>query len=161
MKFIFATKSNIEELLPIFRELEEYYFGENAASLEDIRYYFQKKVFSEQSGVQVILAKDVHNQVVGFATISILYPAPNLSGQVYMKDLFTSSSSRGQGIGKKLMKFIANYALENDCNRLDWTAESSNTEARKFYLAIGAKQVVEKQYFRFEASALSSFASTT
>lgn len=160
MKFIFANKSNIEELLPIFRELEEYYFGEGAASLDDIRNYFQNNVFSEISGVQVILAKDAHGQVVGFATISILYPAPKLSGQVYMKDLFTSASSRGQGVGKMLMKFIAKYALENGCNRLDWTAETSNPIAGNFYLAIGAEQVQEKQYFRFEGSTLSHFAST-
>lgn len=57
------------------------------------------------------------------------------------------------------MKFIANYALEHGCNRLDWTAESSNPVASEFYLAIGAEQILEKQYFRFEGLALSDFAS--
>ena len=161
MKIIFANKSHIEQILPIFRELEEYYFGDKAASLEDIRGYFQSRVFSETSGVQVLLALDDLDQVVGFATISVLYPAPKLSGQIYMKDLYTSTSSRGLGVGKQLMKFIAKYALENGCNRLDWTAESSNPEAGNFYAAIGAEQVKEKQYFRFEDSSLRSFVTAT
>lgn len=161
MKIIFVEKSDIEQILPIFRELEEYYFGEEAASLENIREYFQSRVFSRISGVQVILAKDGFDRVVGFATISVLYPAPKLSGQIYMKDLFTSASSRGLGVGKQLMKFIAKYALENGCDRLDWTAESSNPVARGFYSAIGANQVEEKQYFRFEGHALRNFVTAT
>ncbi|WP_444911327.1 GNAT family N-acetyltransferase [Microbulbifer sp. PAAF003] len=161
MNIKFAEKSDIEQILPIFRELEEYYFGDKAASLREIEDYFQNKVFSEVSGVQVLLAKDVSDKVVGFATIAVLYPAPKLSGQVYMKDLFTSSSSRGLGVGKQLMKFIAKYALENDCNRLDWTAESSNPAAGEFYVSIGAEQIKEKQYFRFEGSALNTFATAT
>lgn len=161
MKIIFANKSHIEQILPIFSELEKYYFGNDAASIEDIREYFHNRVFSEISGVQVIFAENENGQVVGFATISILFPAPKLSGQIYMKDLFTSSSARGQGVGKLLMQFIAKYALENGCNRLDWTAESTNPIAGRFYAAIGARQVHDKQYFRFEGSALSNFATTT
>lgn len=161
MKIIFANKTHIEQILPIFMELEEYYFGGKAASLESIRNYFQSRVFSEISGVQVLLAIDESDQAVGLATFSVLYPAPRLSGQIYMKDLFTSASSRGTGVGKQLMQFIANYALENGCNRLDWTAESSNPVAGEFYAAIGADQVKEKQYFRFEGSALSKFATAT
>ncbi|BBM00127.1 GNAT family N-acetyltransferase [Microbulbifer sp. GL-2] len=115
----FAKKLDIEKILPIFRELEEYYFGDKAASLNEIRDYFLNKVFSEISGVQVLLAMDEPEKVVGFATISVLFPAPKLSGQIYMKDLFTSSSSRGLGVGRQLMRYIAKYALEHGCNRLD------------------------------------------
>ncbi len=160
MNIEFANKSDIEKILPIFRELEEYYFGDAAARLDEIREYFQNKVFSEISGVKVLVAKNESQDVVGFATIAVLYPAPKLSGQVYMKDLFTSSSSRGQGVGQQLMKFIAKYAVDNDCNRLDWTAESSNPSAENFYTRIGAQQISEKQYFRFEGSKLKQFASS-
>ncbi|MEW5248275.1 GNAT family N-acetyltransferase [Microbulbifer sp. 2201CG32-9] len=161
MKILFAEQSDIEQILPIFRELEEYYFGEKASATADIREYFQDRVFSRISGVQVLLAKTELDQVVGFATISVLYPAPKLAGQVYLKDLFVSASSRGLGVGRMLMKFIAKYALDNGCNRLDWTAETSNPVAGEFYAAIGAEQIMEKQYFRFEGSALGNFAVTT
>ena len=86
------------------------------------------------------------------------FPHQKLSGQIYMKDLFISSFSRGQGVGKQLMKFIANYAIKNGCNRLDWTAETTNPVAGDFYKAIGAEQVTNKQYFRFENSNLQKLA---
>ncbi len=52
-----------------------------------------------------------------------MFPAPKLSGQMYMKDLFVSSSARGKGIGLQLMKHLATIALTHNCQRLDWTAE--------------------------------------
>ena len=66
MEIKFAEISNIEELFPLFRELEEYYFGEKAASFSEIRTYFLTKVFSNHSGVRVILAKQ-GDEVVGMA----------------------------------------------------------------------------------------------
>lgn len=156
MEILIANKCDVEEILPIFRELEEYYFGKHAASIADIRDYFLKQVFSNDSGVTVVIAKN-NGVVLGFATFTIMYPAPKLSGQAYMKDLFTSSTVRGQGVGKSIMKFIAAYALKRGCNRLDWTAEMSNPTAGVFYKAIGASQIHEKQYFRFEGKQLEEF----
>ncbi|MBN4080769.1 GNAT family N-acetyltransferase [Caldithrix abyssi] len=156
MNIFIADKNNLDELLPVFRELEEYYFGDDAASLSDIREYFESKVFSSHSGVQVVLAKK-NGIVVGFATFTILYPAPKLSGQAYMKDLFTSTSQKGSGVGKQLMKFVAAYAIEHGCNRLDWTAEKNNPIAGQFYQAIGASVIEDKQYYRIEGSQLEQF----
>lgn len=95
--------------------------------------------------------------IVGFATITIMYPAPKLSGQLYMKDLFVSSHVRGEGIGFKLMKHITQIALDFDCNRFDWTAESTNPAAGQFYRSIGASLIKEKEYYRLEGDALSQF----
>jgi Acetyltransferase (GNAT) family. len=56
----------------------------------------------------VIAAFD-HDEVLGFATYIIMFPAPKLSGQMYMKDLFVSSSARGKGIGLQLIKHFGYY----------------------------------------------------
>lgn len=159
LHFSFVGPSQTDEIVPLFRELEEYYFGDDAASLADIRNYIENRMFADTSGVQVVLAKNDSGDVVGFATISLLHPAPALSGQMYMKDLFTSAAARGTGVGKALMQFIARYALDQGCSRLDWTAESTNPSAGDFYDAIGADRITEKQYFRFEGDSLEHFAS--
>ncbi|MEM7293638.1 MAG: GNAT family N-acetyltransferase [Pseudomonadota bacterium] len=158
MNIRFASKVDIDGIVTIYRELAEYYFGEDAPPRDDIRGYFLNRVFADHSGVQVLLAEDQSRRVIGFSTISILYPAPKLTGQLYMKDLFTASAARGRGVGRRLMQFIATYAREKGCNRVDWTAERSNPGAGAFYAAIGAERVDEKQYFRFEGDALSRFA---
>ena len=156
MKMIIADSSNTEQILPIFTELEQYYFGADTAKAADIRNYFNQQVFSQHSGVIVLLAV-IEEQVIGFATFTIMYPAPRLSGQAYMKDLFTSEKARGCGVGKAMMQFIAAYVVHRGCSRLDWTCESSNSSAANFYRAIGAKQIHEKQYFRFQDSELEQF----
>mmetsp|Transcript_82912 Transcript_82912/g.162562 ORF Transcript_82912/g.162562 Transcript_82912/m.162562 type:complete len:161 (+) Transcript_82912:107-589(+) len=150
------TVINHLELVPIFVELEKYYFGEQAAKPSDIESYFLNGLFASHSGVRVVAAF-ISSEVIGFATYSIMYPAPRLSGQMFMKDLFVSSKARSQGVGQSLMKYLAKFAIEKGCNRLDWTAESSNPKAGEFYRSIGARLVTEKEYFRFEGDKLFEF----
>ncbi|MCL9783246.1 GNAT family N-acetyltransferase [Vibrio sp. S4M6] len=154
------TKENALDLVPLFMELEHYYFGKDAASEAEIRDYLSNKVFSQNSGVSVIAFYHGSN-VVGFATFTIMYPAPKLSGQMFMKDLFVSSMVRGQGVGIKLMQHIARIAVASGCNRFDWTAESTNPNAGKFYQAIGASVVKEKQYYRLDNELLTRFLNTS
>lgn len=76
-----------------------------------------------------------------------------------MKELFTSDVARGQGVGKSLIRFIANFVLKQGCSHLDWTAEKSNLKAGAFYLSLGAVLIYEKQYFRLEGMDLETFSS--
>ncbi|GAB6260700.1 GNAT family N-acetyltransferase [Photobacterium sp. R1] len=158
MKIQAVTREQAPELLPIFQELETYYFGDAAASRNDIEAYLSGSLFAPHSGVRVIAAY-MQGNVVGFATYSILYPAPKLSGQMFMKDLFVSASARGQKVGQALMWYLAREALEKGCRRLDWTAETTNPSAGQFYRAIGASLIQEKEYYRFAEDALEAFAS--
>ncbi len=150
-------KRNSHQLVALFCELEQYYFAAQAANADEIRAYFERGLFSADSGVKVVGAQ-VAGEILAFASYSLLYPAPRLSGQLYMKDLFVSQRARGQGLGKALMVHLANYALEKGCQRMDWTAESTNPKAGQFYQALGAQWVAEKQYFRFESDSLKQFA---
>ncbi|MFH4497699.1 GNAT family N-acetyltransferase [Vibrio diabolicus] len=148
-----VRKNNCLDLLPIFNELERYYFGEKAASESELASYLKQQVFSEYSGVKVVAAYD-GQRIIGFATYTMMFPAPRLSGQMYMKDLFVSSLTRGKGVGLELMRHLASIAVKNNCQRLDWTAESTNPIAGKFYQSIGASLIKEKDYYRFESNTL-------
>ncbi|ANR89084.1 acetyltransferase [Vibrio cholerae 2740-80] len=152
-----VDKHHCLDLVGIFIELEQYYFGDKAASEQDLANYLSHQVFSEHSGVKVIAAFE-HDKILGFATYTIMFPAPKLSGQMYMKDLFVSSSARGKGIGLQLMKHLAAIAITHNCQRLDWTAESTNPTAGKFYKSIGASLIREKEYYRFEGNDLNKLA---
>lgn len=157
MELTILTADKADQLTAIFVELEEYYFAEQAASPAEIQQYLRNFLFSPDSGVRVIAAY-LDGIVMGFATYSIMYPAPKLSGQMYMKDLFVSQRARGYGVGRRIMQFLAAYALEKGCTRLDWTAEATNPKAGEFYHSIGANLVSEKQYYRFSEEKLRQFA---
>ncbi|MEF1307705.1 GNAT family N-acetyltransferase, partial [Vibrio owensii] len=132
------------------------YFKEQAATEKELAHYLEYKVFSEYSGVKVIAAYN-NDTIMGFATYTVMFPAPKLSGQMYLKDLFVSSSARGKGVGLKLMKYLASLAVNHGCHRLDWTAESTNPTAGRFYQSIGAERVTEKEYYRFSNDTLLEF----
>lgn len=157
MKIAICEASDIPELARVFVEMESYYFGSEAASYDEMFSYLTHKVFSAYSGVTVLGAWK-NGTLVGFATFTLMFPAPKCSGQAYMKDLFTSAAVRGQGVGKLLMGFIAAFAIEHGCTRFDWTAETTNPKAAQFYLSLGASQLEEKQYFRLDNQSLVAFA---
>jgi GNAT superfamily N-acetyltransferase len=98
---------------------------------------------------------------VGLATFAVLYPAPGLGGQLFMKDLFTLAEARGQGVGQTLMRFLAQLAVERRCVRLDWTAETDNPGALAFYDRLGAARVAEKVYYRCEGETLRQLAASS
>ncbi|WP_149330364.1 GNAT family N-acetyltransferase [Citrobacter braakii] len=149
MDIIICDVSHVSELTALFVEMESFYFGENSIGHDEMKAYLTEKVFSTYSGVTVIGAR-LDGKLAGFATFSLMFPAPHCSGQAYMKDLFTVEAARGKGVGRELVKFIAKFAFQHGCSRLDWTAETSNPKAGEFYLSIGASLVEEKQYFRLE-----------
>ncbi|MDO6706891.1 GNAT family N-acetyltransferase [Photobacterium sp. 1_MG-2023] len=153
-----VTRAERARLVDIFLELEAYYFADQAASQSEIEAYLTDSLFAEHSGVRVVAAY-TGGVIVGFATYSILYPSPKLSGQMFMKDLFVAASARGQKVGQALMRYLAKDAFTKGCRRLDWTAERTNPGAGRFYQSIGASQVAEKEYYRFSDEALAAFAS--
>ncbi|WP_039975383.1 GNAT family N-acetyltransferase [Vibrio jasicida] len=150
------NKENCLELVPLFIELECYYFKEDAASENELTHYLKHQVFSEHSSIKIIAAYE-RDSIIGFASYTVMYPAPKLSGQMYMKDLFVSSIARGKGVGIQLMKHLATLAVTSGCQRLDWTAENTNPIAGQFYRSIGAAHLVEKEYYRFESETLKAF----
>lgn len=153
------SKESCLDLVPIFVELDRYYFKEQAASENELTSYLKHQVFSEHSGVKIIAAYE-QGVIVGFASYTIMFPAPRLSGQMYMKDLFVSSIARGKGVGIQLMKHLASLAVVSGCQRLDWTAESINPAAGQFYRSMGAALVEEKEYYRLASDALHEFSKT-
>ncbi|WP_341275061.1 GNAT family N-acetyltransferase [Pantoea agglomerans] len=160
MEIRMCNKEDSGELTKIFSEMELYYFGSQQSCVDEVSSYIVNKVFSEFSGVNVLGAW-IEDSLVGFATFTLMYPAPNCSGQLYMKDLFTSEKARGKRVGTTLMRFIARFAIDHGCKRFDWTAETTNPGATDFYLSVGASEVREKKYFRLEGEALIKFSCTS
>ncbi len=134
-------------------ELDQHYFGSKAAPLPEVENSLRAGMLSAESGVTVLLALDA-DEVAGLATFSLLYPAPEQRAQLFMKDLFVRQAWRSAGVGHALMKYLANYAVQKNCVRFDWTTEITNTGAMSFYERLGAAPVAEKIYYRLTGNAL-------
>lgn len=153
----FATKADQEAVSALFYRCDLHYWGDKAPSTEAMATHVRDHVLTDEASVEIVLAEQ-DGEALGFASFAILYPAPDLGGMLYLKDVFTLDQARGRGIGLILMRFLAKTALDRGCVRFDWTAEDVNPRAMEFYDRIGAKRVTDKVYYRFDGEALERFA---
>lgn len=141
----------------LLHDMSAHYNGGNVSTRTAVRANLVERILGPRSDVSLVVAL-AGARAVGLAAISILYPAQKERGQLFMKELYVHSDCRGGKIGERLMGWVASYAVQHGCVRFDWTAESGNPGAVRFYSALGARRVDEKIYFRFEGEGLLAFA---
>jgi GNAT superfamily N-acetyltransferase len=77
---------------------------------------------------------------------------------IYLEDLFVRPEARGRGIGKQLLKWLANTAVERGCGRLEWAVLDWNEPSIGFYRSLGAVLKDEWRAFRLTGTALTALA---
>ena len=148
---------DFQSLCSLCQGVTEYYSIGRIPDAREMESYVRDYVLGPDSDVKVMMAFD-GDRGIGLASFSIMYPSPNLKGQLYLKELYVDVAYRGKGAGKALMKAVARYALERNCSRMDWSAEKTNPSALDFYEAIGAKALDVKVYYRISDADLKTFA---
>ena len=157
VSFRLATAADRQELHALFHETEAYYDGHAAPSREAVAAHVDKSIIPGLAGCEILLA-EAGGAVAGYATFGQLYPAPNLGGQIQVKDIYIRERFRGRGIGLAVICRLAALAVERNCSRVDWTAETTNPRAIAFYDRIGVPRVESKVYFRLDGDILAAFA---
>jgi GNAT superfamily N-acetyltransferase len=153
-----AARHEMAEVLAFIRELAAYEHLEEqviateadlAAALHGPHRYAEV-VFACLDGTPVGFALFFHN-------FSTFLGKPG----IYLEDLFVRPGVRGLGIGKQLLAWLANTALERGCARLDWAVLDWNEPSIGFYRGLGAQCLREWQIFRLAGSALKELADTS
>jgi ribosomal protein S18 acetylase RimI-like enzyme len=155
--FRFATSDDRLVLHQIFHEAEMHYEGHNAPSRELVAAHVDRDVIPGLAGCEILLA-ECNGTMAAMASFGQLYPAPNLGGQIQVKDIFVRGDFRDRGIGSAIVRRLAAMALERRCTRVDWTAETDNPRALEFYDRLGVPRVESKVYYRLDGETLKAFA---
>lgn len=152
IRFRPATAADAAVVADLFHATNAHYFGDRAPAPAALARLVRERVLSEP-GCEVMLA-ELDGKPVGYASFAVLYPAYPLGGALFMKDLFVLAEARSAGVGEALMHRMAREAVERGCVRFDWSAETENTAALRFYDRLGAERQANKVYYRVQGDAL-------
>ncbi len=101
---------------------------------------------------------EVDGEVVGFALWFLNFSTWRGTHGIYLEDLFVRPEHRGHGLGKALLRTLAEECVARGYARLEWSVLNWNTPAIDFYKAAGAVPMDEWTVFRLTGDALESFA---
>lgn len=154
-----------ESLVELLRELHAYYNEGSSVSSEVVRAHLVDNLLGPESPLRLVVACDGSGRVLGFAAISLTYslvePSPEQCRHCQLKELYVRSSARSLGVGRALMSWVAQYAADRGCCRIDWPVKATNARGIAFYESLGARQVVERLSFRLSEPSLGELASRT
>jgi ribosomal protein S18 acetylase RimI-like enzyme len=151
-----------ESLTDLLCELHAYYNDGVPASREAVREHLVGNLLATGSPVRLAVAISEEGVVIGLAAIMLTYslvePMPDKCRQVQLKELYVLPAQRSRGTGKALMSWVARYAADNGCCRIDWPVKASNTRGISFYESLGAKRVIERLSYRLAGPNLDALA---
>lgn len=94
----------------------------------------------------------------GFALFFYNYSTFLAKPGIYLEDLYIRPACRGQGLGKALLKHLAQLAVQQGCGRMEWSVLNWNTPAIQFYESLGATPQSEWSVYRLTGPALAELA---
>ena len=139
-KFIIkkAEPSDANTLLALIKELAEYEKRSDAVVIStfDLIKGIKKAYFKA-------LLLYYQDKIAGYVVYYYNYSTFQGKRGLYIEDIYIISDFRHQGLGKKIMAYLAKTALENDCNRIDLSCLKWNKPTLKFYETLKASMVFE------------------
>ncbi len=101
----------------------------------------------------------VHDgDIVGMALWFLNYSTWRGRHGIYLEDLYVSPSQRGQGLGRGLMRALAQICVERGYQRLEWWVLDWNAPAIDFYKGVQAIGMDDWTVYRLTAGALTELA---
>lgn len=96
--------------------------------------------------------------VVAFALFFTNFSTFRAQPGLYLEDLYVKPSHRGQGLGERLLKHLAQIAVERDYGRFEWSVLDWNENAIRFYEKMGATVMPDWRICRVTGAALTQLA---
>jgi GNAT superfamily N-acetyltransferase len=149
-----ATESDLPQILAFIRGLAEYEkLAHQCIATEQL---LRKSLFGPRPYAEVIMAR-LDDVPVGFALFFHNYSTFLARPGIYLEDIFVLPEHRGRGVGKALLKRIAQIARERDCGRLEWSVLDWNEPSIQFYKKIGATVMSDWRICRMTRDQIEKF----
>ncbi|MEC4894595.1 MAG: GNAT family N-acetyltransferase [Oscillatoria sp. PMC 1051.18] len=113
----------------------------------------REHLFGEHRYIEAIVT-EWEAKIVGFALFFPNYSTFLTKPGIYLEDLFVLPEYRRQGIGKEMLSYLAQLAVERDAGRLEWSVLDWNEPAIAFYQSLGAVILPDWRICRVTGEAL-------
>ena len=150
-----ATAADLPLIASLIRDLADYEKLAHEVRFDEA--VLGERLFGERPYAEVLIG-EVDGVAQGFALFFHNFSTFEGKPGVYLEDLYVRPEARGAGLGKALLKALAQIALERDCARLEWWVLDWNAPAIGFYQKLGAKPMDEWTTMRVDGAALAELA---
>ncbi len=155
IQITFATETDLPVILAFIRGLAEYEkLSHQCVATEEL---LRASLFGEKAYAEVLIAR-MDGVPVGFALFFHNYSTFLAKPGIYLEDVFVPPEHRGKGIGKALLKRIAQIAVERNCGRFEWSVLDWNEPSIQFYKRIGASVMDDWRICRMNAEQIAKLA---
>jgi GNAT superfamily N-acetyltransferase len=104
------------------------------------------------------LVVEAEGVLVGFALFFHTFSTFLCRPGIYLEDLFVLPEHRRRGYGTALLRAVAKLAVERRCGRFEWTVLDWNEPAKRFYRALGAREMSDWRVMRVVGEDLAEMA---
>ncbi|HXG38833.1 MAG TPA: GNAT family N-acetyltransferase [Bacteroidota bacterium] len=150
-----ATEHDVPLILKFIQALAEYEQLAHECLADEAT--LRETLFGSRRYAEVVIAR-YNNEPAGFALFFHNYSTFLARPGIYLEDLFVYPQYRGKGIGKALMVYLAQQAVERKCGRFEWWVLDWNEPAIEFYKKLGAVPMSDWTVFRLTGEALQRLA---
>ena len=150
-----AAPDDAATILRFIRELAAFERAEHEveATEETIR----SSIFGPGAVTHALIC-EVDGRPAGFAVWFYNYSTWQARKGLYLEDLYVTPEFRGTGAGKRILRRLAEIAVEEGCGRFEWSVLDWNEPAIRVYRSIGAEPQEEWVRYRLCGKALADFA---
>lgn len=115
-------------------------------------------LFGPRPAAEAVIAEDAEGKALGFALFFQNFSTWTGLPGLYLEDLYVTPAARGAGVGKALLRHLADIAVTRGYARFEWSVLDWNQPAIDFYRAMGAVGMEEWTVQRVTGEALHALA---
>jgi GNAT superfamily N-acetyltransferase len=150
---------DVPAVVGMVRELAAYERAEHEALMTEEQ--LRGALFGESPALFGHVAVEdgaVDGEPAGFALWFLSFSTWRGTHGIYLEDLYVRPGHRGTGLGRELLRTLAEVCVTRGFSRLEWSVLDWNTPSIDFYRAAGAVPMDEWTVFRLTDDALPRFA---